>query len=155
MLIAEVNGTTLHYTDQGEGLPIVFVHGIGATLEMWKPQIDKFAGRNRVIAIDARGVGKSGKLRGWTRIVERQTRDLACLLEKLGIGKAVLCGVSYGGVFVQRFALDYPNLCQAVAIIDSYSTTRPQNIREWLWLINVYLGSALPPIYCLSGGCPP
>lgn len=141
MAFANVNGTTIHYSDTGSGLPIVFVHGIGASLEMWRPQIEEFSISHRVIAIDARGVGKSGKLIGWTKIVERQTKDLACLLDYIGIGKAVICGVSYGGVFAQRFALDYPQNCIALCVIDSYSTTRPKNIKELGWLINVYLGA--------------
>lgn len=205
MPFADVNGTTIHYSDTGAGLPLVLIHGIGASLEMWRPQIDEFSGAGaggvragaggvragaggvragnaravatrtgdaradgpraggariggipsgippagsplpnstcRVIAIDARGVGKSGKLRGWTRIVERQAKDLACLLEHLGIEKAVVCGISYGAVLAQRFALDYPQNCKALCVIDSYSTSRPRNIKELGWLINVYLGA--------------
>ncbi len=141
MAFANVNGTTIHYSDTGSGLPIVFIHGIGASLEMWRPQIEEFSKFYRVIAIDVRGVGKSGKLIGWRKIVERQSKDLACLLEHLGIEKAVLCGVSYGGIFAQRFALDYPQKSIALCVIDAYSTTRPKNFREFGWLINVYLGA--------------
>lgn len=141
MYFANVNGTTLHYSDTGSGLPIVLVHGIGASLDMWRPQIEQFSASYRVIAIDVRGVGKSGRLTGWTNIIERQTEDLARLLDYLGIESAVICGVSYGGVFVQRFALDHPHKCLALGIIDSYSTTRPTNIKELLWLIQVYLGA--------------
>src|SRR5690625_3904354 len=99
MPTAAVNGTTIHYSDTGSGLPIVLIHGIGASLKMWRSQIKEFSKKYRVIAIDARGVGKSGKLTGWTKIVERQTTDLACLLQHLGVEKAVICGVSYGGIF--------------------------------------------------------
>jgi pimeloyl-ACP methyl ester carboxylesterase len=67
--------------------------------------------------------------------------DLACLLEHLAIAQAVICGVSYGGVLAMRFTLDYPQYCRALCVIDSYCTTRPQNIRDLGWLINVYLGA--------------
>lgn len=141
MPFANVNGTTIHYSDTGSGLPLVLIHGIGATLKMWHPQIKEFSKQYRVIAIDVRGVGKSGELTGWTKIVERQTKDLVCLLQYLDIEKAVICGVSYGGIFAQRFVLDYPEKCFALCVIDSYSTTRPQNVKEFLWLVNNYLGA--------------
>lgn len=113
MAFASVNGTTVHYSDTGSGsvLPVVLVHRIGASLEMWRPQIKEFSASYQLIAIDARGVWKSAKLSGWTNIVERQTSDLACLLEHLDMEQAVVYGVSYGGIFAQRFVLDYPSKC--------------------------------------------
>jgi 3-oxoadipate enol-lactonase len=45
--------------------------------------------------------------------------DLAALLGALGIEKAHVCGVSMGGMIVAQFAVDYPAMCESVAIIDS------------------------------------
>ena len=141
MPIIKVSDTTIHYSDTGHGKPLVLVHGLAATLNMWIPQIEEFSKNYRVIAIDVRGVGKSGKLKGWTNILNRQVDDLKDLLDHLDVDSAVICGVSYGGVFTQKFALKYPEKCKAIAIFDSYSTTKVRNIKELGWLINVYLGA--------------
>jgi pimeloyl-ACP methyl ester carboxylesterase len=141
MTIVNLNNNAIHYSDTGSGDVIVFVHGLGAGFNMWAPQIQAFSDDYRVIAINVRGVGKSGKLAGWKHILERQVDDLKLLLDYLHIEKAVICGVSYGGVFTQQFYLTYPDKCKAIAIIDSYSTTKVQNFKELLWLINVYMGA--------------
>ncbi len=141
MAVVNLNNTAIHYSDTGSGDVIVLIHGLSASFNMWSPQIKEFSKHYRVIAINARGVGSSGKLTGWTNILERQVDDLHALLDYLNIDKAVICGVSYGGVFTQKFYLTYPEKCKAIAIIDSYSTTKVQNFKEFLWLLNVYLGA--------------
>src|SRR5690625_4671560 len=141
MPIIKVSDTTIHYSDTGHGKPLELVHGLAATLNMWIPQIEEFSKSYRVIAIDARGVENSGKLKGWTNILNRQVDDLKDLLDHLDVNSAVICGVSYGGVFTQKFALKYPEKCKAIAIFDSYSTTKVRNLKELGWLINVYLGA--------------
>src|SRR5690625_4865041 len=92
MPIIKVSDTTIHYSDTGHGKPLVLVHGLAATLNMWIPQIEEFSKSYRVIAIDARGVGKSGKLKGWTNILNRQVDDLKDLLDHLGVDSAVKIG---------------------------------------------------------------
>src|SRR5690625_3647268 len=98
MTVVNINDTAIHYSDTGSGDVVVLVHGIGANFNMFEPQIRTFSGDYRVIAINARGVGKSSKLTGWTNILERQVDDLKLLLDHLNIKKAVICGVSYGGI---------------------------------------------------------
>lgn len=141
MPLLTANNTTIHYTDSGDGDVLVLIHGLAATTHMWQPQVEAFSKEYRVIAIDARGVGKSGKLTGWRHILSRQASDLKALLDHLQIDKATICGVSYGGVLTQQFVSMYPEKCRAIAIIDSYATTRVTNFKELIWLINVYLGA--------------
>jgi 3-oxoadipate enol-lactonase len=148
MPLAQVNQTSCYYEEHGTGRPLVFIHGLGLTHAMWVPQVETFSRTHRVITLDVRGAGHSGKLMGWHRIVERQTADLVALLDRLGIEQAVLCGVSYGGVFVQRFVLDYPERCAGLIVVDSFSSTHPHTLKELGLLLSVNLGA---PFWLLPG----
>ncbi|QBD83314.1 alpha/beta hydrolase [Ktedonosporobacter rubrisoli] len=148
MPIVQVNQTAIYYEEHGTGRPLVFIHGLGLTHTMWTPQVETFSRTHRVITIDVRGAGHSGKLRGWRRLLQRQTADLMALLNQLGIEQVVLCGVSYGGVFAQRFVLEYPQRCAGLIVVDSFSSTRPRTIKELGLVIGVNLGA---PFWLLPG----
>jgi alpha-beta hydrolase superfamily lysophospholipase len=52
----------IHYIEEGAGQPIVFIHGLGGSLDNWMENIPFFAGRNfKVLAMDQPGFGKSSK----------------------------------------------------------------------------------------------
>jgi 3-oxoadipate enol-lactonase len=149
MPLIPVNDTTLYYEVHGSGRPLVLVPGLGATHRMWQPQIEAFSPTHQVITFDPRGTGRSGKLRGWDAILQRQTADLDALLAHLNVERAVVCGVSYGGVFAQQFALGYPKRCAGLVVVDSFASTRPHTLREVMLLIAVNL---LAPVYLLPRG---
>ena len=92
---AEVNGTTIHYEDVGTGPALLFVHGLGLTHHMWHPQVEQFAVHNRVITVDVRGAGASGRLSAGQPVLATQAADLDALLTRLDIDRVVLCGVSF------------------------------------------------------------
>jgi pimeloyl-ACP methyl ester carboxylesterase len=56
------NGLTFHFTMAGEGKPILLVHGWMGTSYHWRKVVPLLAVRHRVVAIDARGYGDSGRL---------------------------------------------------------------------------------------------
>lgn len=118
MWIANVNGTSLYYSDEGEGHPLIFIHGLCAAHEMFAPQVQAFHKTYRVICPDIRGNGGSGKLTGPIRtVLDRQCDDIAALLQTLHIEQAAFCGVSYGSVFTYHFVLRYPELVKALIIV--------------------------------------
>jgi len=134
-----VNGINLFYTDDGEGKPIVFIHGLGANHKMFEPQVASFKATHRIICPDTRGNGNSGKLTGpVSTILDRQCDDIASLLENLHIKSAVFCGISYGGVFCQHFALRYPNLVAGLTLSDSFGDTKIHNFQEALLMASQY-----------------
>lgn len=131
----------LFYEERGEGPALVFLHGLGATHEMWRPQIEHFAAIRRVIAPDVRGAGRSAQLLGFADILGRQADDLAALLDSLGVDQATLCGVSYGGVLAQRFALDHPERVDGLVVVDSFSNSRPPGPSGLALLVASYLNA--------------
>lgn len=123
----DVNDTTIAYEDRGDGPPVVFAHGLGLSREMWHGQIEHFAATNRVIAFDARGTGESGYLARNGDVLATQAADLVSLLDRLEVSRAVLCGVSFGGVLAQEFATTYPDRLAGLVIVDSFPDSRLAN----------------------------
>lgn len=120
MPYVSAKGQRLFYTESGKGLPLVLIHGLGSTHEMWWPQMETFARRYRVIAYDCRGHGASSFVRPGYRL-EDLGADLAILLDHLEIPAAALCGISFGGIVAQQFTVSHPERCRALVVCDSFS----------------------------------
>ncbi len=95
----------IYYEAEGEGSPIVFLHGGMMDRRMWQPQFRHFSHSNRVIRYDARGFGKSASPRKSFAHFD----DLAMLMDHWELEQATLCGISQGGMTATDFALCYPN----------------------------------------------
>ena len=148
-LAVEVNGTEIAYQDCGRGPALLFVHGLGLNRHMWRPQVEHLAARHRVITVDVRGAGESGVLAGGQPVLATQAADLDRLLTHLGIDRVVLCGVSFGGVLAQEFALNHPDRLAGLVVVDSFPDTRLAGIARRISLrAGAYLAAPmllLPP----------
>ena len=106
---ASFDGTTIHYEDEGEGFPVVLLHGIIANYELnWRaPGIAPAlvdAGF-RVIGPDARGHGSSEKPHDSAAYSDdAMARDVVALFDHLGLRDANLAGYSMGAGVAMRFA---------------------------------------------------
>lgn len=97
----------LHYTEQGNGQPLILLHGNGEDSSYFVHQIDLFSKSYRVIAIDTRGHGKSP--RGDKPFTIKQfAEDLYDFMNEKSITKANILGFSDGGNIALTFALKYP-----------------------------------------------
>ncbi|ULX52315.1 AraC family transcriptional regulator [Cupriavidus taiwanensis] len=92
-------GARLFYTVDGpEAAPaIIFSNSLGTDHTMWEPQAAALAGRFRVVRYDTRGHGRSSAP-GDAFTVEQLGQDVIAILDALGIGQAVFCGLSMGGL---------------------------------------------------------
>ncbi len=91
---------TLHdheiaYTDHGDRLPLLLVHGFPLDHKLWEPQIAAFSGQRRVVVPDLAGFGASSP--AGHESLDAHADDLAALLDHLGIERAVVDGLSMGG----------------------------------------------------------
>lgn len=148
MPLLDADGISIYYETHGDGPPLVLVHAISAGAGMWRAQIERFATDHQVIVFDARGVDRSGPIRGWRHLRTQIAGDIAALLDHLAIPRATICGVSFGGVIAQHFAALHPERVDALVVVDSYSGTRPTSPGKLLWLLSVYAGAVsnlLPP----------
>ena len=98
---------SLHFTEQGEGGPLILLHGNGEDGSYFEHQMVPFAAYFRVIALDTRGHGRSP--RGEAPFTIRQfADDLLAFMDQQGIERAHLLGFSDGGNIALVFALAHP-----------------------------------------------
>ena len=106
----EVDGLRVHYWDEGEGQPVVLVHGASGNLRDWTFSIaPRLARSYRVIAFDRPGLGYSDRpeRNGWDPRV--QARVLRAATRAIGAERPVLVGHSWGGALVMGWALETPD----------------------------------------------
>ena len=124
---APLPGGHLAYVEQGSGRPVVLLHGGALDHRMWAPQLDHLGDRHRVVAVDARGHGRSST----PTAPFRHADDLAALLEQLGIAHATLVGLSMGGGTAVDTAVEYPGLVDAL-VISGVGTSDPDFRDPWV-----------------------
>ena len=93
----------LHYTDHGEGQPVVLLHGWPLSGRSWEAQVPALIGAGyRVITYDRRGFGQSSQpWHGYE--YDTLAADLAALINHLDLTDAILIGFSMGGGEVVRY----------------------------------------------------
>ncbi|HOD52436.1 MAG TPA: alpha/beta hydrolase [Candidatus Hydrogenedentes bacterium] len=112
------NGVRLHYIEQGAGSPVILLHGFGTNAAgnwMVTRVLPKLAGEHRVIALDLRGHGRSGKPHDPSQYGIEMVHDVARLMDHLGIERAHVAGYSLGGFVALKFASVYPERTLSVA----------------------------------------
>jgi len=105
------NGVPIHYTDEGSGDPVVLVHGFGATGHLnWRfaGVVKELAKQFRVVTIDVRGHGRSGKPAEVQAYGEQMVEDVVRLLDHLNIKRAHLAGYSMGGFITLKLLTVHP-----------------------------------------------
>lgn len=118
--IFSYKNTKIHYTDQGKGGTIVFLHGFLENQSMWEVVTDKIADKNRTIAVDLLGHGHSDCL-GYIHTMEEQADMIYALISSLKLRKITLVGHSMGGYIALAFAELYPDSVKGLVLINSTS----------------------------------
>jgi pimeloyl-ACP methyl ester carboxylesterase len=114
-----IDGTRLRMIDSGRGTPVVFIHGIGASLYSWRHTLPPVVSAGyRVIAFDNRGFGFSEQPAHGYHNAD-YVRLVVALLDSLGISSAVLVGHSMGGTIAADVALAYPDRVRGLVLIDA------------------------------------
>src|SRR5947199_5799988 len=133
----ERDGVRLAVQDDGDGVPVVLLHGLTATrryVVMGSRALERSG--HRVVAYDARGHGRSSPAPdpgayGYDELAA----DLAATLDALAIERAVLVGASMGGHTLLRYALDHPDRVAALAVItpghDPATADDPARLARW------------------------
>lgn len=117
---AMASSELLYFTERGSGPPLLLVHGLMVTGEMFEPVIGHFATRHRVIVPDLRGHGRSRGLPP-PYTATQLASDLARLLDHLGIDTTAVLGYSQGGVIAQQLALDHPGRCNRLVLACTFA----------------------------------
>jgi pimeloyl-ACP methyl ester carboxylesterase len=121
---ADVAGAAIHYQVYGdlksEKTPLVVLHGAFMSADAMKPLIDPLAATRPVIAVDARGHGRSGGVDG-PLSYDRMADDTAAVLDRLGVAKADVLGYSMGGSTAVALAVKHPDKIGKQVILSATS----------------------------------
>jgi pimeloyl-ACP methyl ester carboxylesterase len=97
----------IKWESQGDGTPVLLMHGLGYTREGWGPLRELLARRYRVISFDNRGIGES-EIPPGPYTVEELAADAVAVLDEAGVERAHVLAASLGGFAAQVVAADYP-----------------------------------------------
>ncbi|WET76617.1 alpha/beta hydrolase [Amycolatopsis sp. QT-25] len=114
---AQVDGVRLHYVAGGRGEPLILLPGWPETWWQYHKIMPELAKRYRVIAVDLRGMGGSGKPQGG---YDKKTmaRDIFGLLRGLGLRQAHIAGHDIGAMVAFAFAANHPEATKTVTLMD-------------------------------------
>ena len=115
----KVGDINMYYEIHGEGEPLVFICGAGATLEPILAVIPMYAEQFKCILFDNRGIGKTDAP-DIPYTTKMMADDLAGLLDVIGISKANISGTSMGGMIAQQFAIHYPERVNRLIMMSTY-----------------------------------
>ncbi len=117
----KTNDIRIHFTHEGQGEPVMLIHGFPLSAEMWRPQRAALSQRYNVCAIDLRGFGRSDPPTG-TMSIDTYADDIVALLDALGIGQTIVGGLSMGGYVVMALLRRHPERIKAVMLLDTKMT---------------------------------
>ncbi|RBQ14539.1 alpha/beta hydrolase [Spongiactinospora rosea] len=114
---AEVNGVRLHYVEGGGGEPLLLLGGWPQTWWQWNKVMPDLARRYRVIAVDLRGMGGSGKPAGG---YDKKTMaaDIHALVRHLGLTTVNIAGHDIGAMVAYAHAANHPEATTKIALLD-------------------------------------
>lgn len=116
----EVDGATVHFQEFGERShpTLLLIHGYTASTYVWKSVAPLLAEKDfRVVAVDLLGFGYSDKPASFDYTIQSQARMIERLMNRLGIGKAIVVGSSYGGAVASTVALDYAERVEKLVLV--------------------------------------
>ena len=114
-MIVEVRGKKLSVEKQGTGDPVVLLHGLGSSANVWEPQVRVLADRFTLLRYDLEGMGRSPYAGDLS--VASWVDDLVAILDANKIAKARFVGHSLGTLILQHFAAKYPERIEKLVFI--------------------------------------
>ena len=144
----ESKGLRARFLAAGEtGPPVVLIHGLGASAEIWSANLSALSERHRVYAPDLPGFGRTEKP-GWMDYSPTAySRFLLDFLAAIGIGRASLVGHSLGGGVALRAVLDDPGCAERLVLVSSAGLGRdvslPLRVASLPWFDRVFFKPSL------------
>lgn len=137
------NGRVIHYAHRRGtgGLPIVFANSLGTDLRIWDSVLDLVPADIPVLRHDKRGHGLS---EAGPVDIAQLAADLAALMDALGLGRALICGVSIGGMIAQQLAAARPDLVAGLVL--SNTSYRIGDTASWSQRIDALESGGLDPL---------
>jgi len=110
--------TPISFTRQGNGNPLILLHGFLESKEIWKNFADELSAKREVICIDLPGHGESGNIAEIHTMAD-MAEAVKSVLDELEIKKASFAGHSMGGYVSLEFQNIFPTLCSSLVLVNS------------------------------------
>lgn len=112
-----MSAADVHHVETGaaQAPAVVLINSLGSTLEMWEPQVAPLAVGHRVVRFDLRGHGRSPVPPGPYTLADLGA-DVVALLDRLGIERASICGLSLGGMVAMWLGAHAPERVDRLAL---------------------------------------
>jgi 3-oxoadipate enol-lactonase/4-carboxymuconolactone decarboxylase len=123
--------------------PLLLIHSLGTTSDVWEPQTDSLARSFRVIRPDLRGHGLTELTEG-PYSIDQLAQDMLALLDALGVAKAHVGGLSIGGLVAQAMASLAPERVASLILCDTAMAIPPA--QNWLDRAAAVRASGMAPI---------
>lgn len=133
------------YRVEGEGEPLVLVHGVGGDGGMWDGVVAALPPRFRTIQVDLRGHGRSPLIRSPVTVRDL-ARDVTDVMDALGVSRASIAGFSLGGLIAQSIALDSPQRVNRLALVATVAGRTPEEQARSAARIELVREKGLAPI---------
>lgn len=114
-----IDGHKIAFREQGEGNPVILIHGIPTNSLMWREIIPLLAKTHRVIAPDLLNYGQSAKPKNADVSINAQSRMIVKLMDALGVRRADIVAHDIGGGVAQLIAVNYPEKVRKLVLMDS------------------------------------
>lgn len=124
-----VHGVRFHYVTAGIGPPVVLLHGFPETWYSWRKQIPALTMRFRVIAVDLKGFGESGKPQSDYHL-PTVTRELVDLFQAIDLDRPNIVGHDWGGVIAFDIARSYSERVNRLVVVNA-PLHRIDPLRSW------------------------
>jgi pimeloyl-ACP methyl ester carboxylesterase len=109
---------TIHYREEGEGFPVLLIHGMAEDSALWDTQTDHLANDYRLIVPDLPGSGQSSLIPGLPS-VDELADAVRAICDQAGVGQCIMIGHSLGGYITLAFAEKYPGRLRAFGLFHS------------------------------------
>jgi len=114
----EVNGLNIRYWVMGDGSPIILVHGLAGSIELWENNIKPISKQHLVYAFDLPWFGHSDKPRVEPSLCY-MARFIKDFMTSQGLEHATLVGNSLGGAICMQFAVQFPDKLDKLILVNS------------------------------------
>ena len=114
----DLNGMKVHYRDEGQGEPIVLIHGTAASLHTWDDWTNELKKNYRVIRMDIPAFGLTGPDPEHDYSIKNYTDFIDGFVNKIGLNGFALAGNSLGGQIAWNYAADHPTKVKELILLD-------------------------------------
>jgi len=122
-MFADIDGNTLHSVSYGEGPPVVFLHGLGGSANVWHGVMQAMQQHHHCVALDLRGHGRSQGRGKFT--IEGWAKDVQKLLRHLELPAVTVVGHSMGSLVAQQLAHSSPDAVDQLVLLGGISYFQP------------------------------